>query len=214
MNIQYNSIYYRYLLKYKAKLIYPYLVGKNVLDYGCGADSLLKTFLKYGTKSYDCYDPYIEGMNTLPTKKYDVIVCFCVLEEVEDPQTTIKEMISLLNPKGKIIIQVPNSYSLNRMMGVYNGFLDNCFELDYADMEQGHKRYYDIISLHKELNQLLSISVNFFVGFKPLPLYDMDKIDSKFYPQMQKLIDEIDLEKYCAEIMVICDVKDTPHTTA
>jgi SAM-dependent methyltransferase len=41
------------------------------------------------------------------TTKYDLIICTEVLEHVPDPAAAFKKMVSLLSPKGTLVISVP-----------------------------------------------------------------------------------------------------------
>jgi SAM-dependent methyltransferase len=47
---------------------------------------------------------------------FDVITCFHVLEHLSDPLESIKQALSLLKPKGLIIVEVPNLDSLGFSM--------------------------------------------------------------------------------------------------
>ena len=102
----------------------PKLVGKELLDFGCGAGGFLSKarhvaanvtglepelrlqhyFKKLGLKVYTTLgDGLAEG------SKFDVITAFHVIEHLPDPRSILVQLAGLLNPGGELIIEVPNS---------------------------------------------------------------------------------------------------------
>ena len=97
------------------------ILGKRVLDFGCGAGGFLKlisnkadfvagveldkviraTINDEGIRCFSNIDD-IEG-------QYDVITLFHVLEHLTNPIEMLKELQTYLAPNGQIIIEVPNS---------------------------------------------------------------------------------------------------------
>ncbi|MCW8901337.1 MAG: class I SAM-dependent methyltransferase [Gammaproteobacteria bacterium] len=100
------------------------ITNKKILDFGCGAGGFLEFAKMSATnvsgvelekKLQDSFKS--RGLNVYPNLKeaqkennnYDLITSFHVIEHLSDPISTLKELASLLNDKGEMIIEVPNS---------------------------------------------------------------------------------------------------------
>jgi 2-polyprenyl-3-methyl-5-hydroxy-6-metoxy-1,4-benzoquinol methylase len=101
------------------------MLGKKVLDFGCGNGGFLiksnkftqlsegielekrvqEYFKKKETKIWNSLDDAINNSN----EKYDLITAFHVFEHLSDPIKTLKSLTALLNLEGEIIIEVPSS---------------------------------------------------------------------------------------------------------
>ena len=96
----------RETLSFPAKILFNQnlLVGE-VLDFGCGFGSDVKLLKSKGIniKGYDKhYFP------KYPTKKYDTIICFYVLNVLmpEEQTTVLMELSQLIKPNGKVYLAV------------------------------------------------------------------------------------------------------------
>ena len=101
------------------------ILGKNVLDFGCGNGGFLIKALEFAnlaqgleleTRVQDHYKNSaikiwhsIEDVKLNCNEKFDLITSFHVFEHLIDPITTLKSLTSLLNQSGEIIIEVPSS---------------------------------------------------------------------------------------------------------
>jgi 2-polyprenyl-3-methyl-5-hydroxy-6-metoxy-1,4-benzoquinol methylase len=102
------------------------LVNKIVLDFGCGAGGFLLKAQKVAGRAegvelesrlqshfrkhnLHVFSDLTELQNHNEKKKYDYISLFHVLEHLHDPRTILKELTSLLNSDGQIIVEVPNA---------------------------------------------------------------------------------------------------------
>tara|TARA_A100001035_G_C27770948_1_gene496317 strand:- start:784 stop:1677 length:894 start_codon:yes stop_codon:yes gene_type:complete len=109
--------------KYIAKHCSEYLFdGKKILDYGSGDGYLSYTFnlVNQNLKVYATDYLYYENefyrkvqfinLDDIYSKdeKYDLIVLRHVLEHIEDPFKIIKKLLTLLEPEGCIMVEVPN----------------------------------------------------------------------------------------------------------
>lgn len=101
----------------------------KILDYGCGGGEFANAVHARGLVSVHACDMQAERPQTLsPEVKYssipnieatgpfDIILMRHVLEHIESPQSTLKELACHLAPQGQIIIEVPYSRSLFRRL--------------------------------------------------------------------------------------------------
>lgn len=97
------------------------LIGKTVLDFGCGAGGFLHEIQKYAETAEGVeLDRHInkainaEGIKCYPNianinGTYDVITLFHVVEHLVNPNEILNQLKKYLNPGGVIIIEVPNA---------------------------------------------------------------------------------------------------------
>lgn len=75
----------------------------RMLDYGCGPGIFVDRLKQAGFDA-EGYDPYYPGADQRPSKLYDVIACFEVLEHANHPHQLLKDIASFLRPGGVIIM--------------------------------------------------------------------------------------------------------------
>ncbi|TMM30370.1 class I SAM-dependent methyltransferase [Polaribacter aestuariivivens] len=111
-----------YTLKRKLSLINSFETEeKQLLDIGAGTGDFLKTCKKKNWKVFGVEpNPSArnialkkgidlkENISDFTNEKFDVITLWHVLEHMENLKTTIKKLKSLLKPKGRIVVAVPN----------------------------------------------------------------------------------------------------------
>jgi 2-polyprenyl-6-hydroxyphenyl methylase/3-demethylubiquinone-9 3-methyltransferase len=76
---------------------------ERILDYGGGEGLLAETLQAAGLENVDTYDPFVERHAARPSRRYDCIVSFEVLEHATDPARTLADMNDLLTPGGLIL---------------------------------------------------------------------------------------------------------------
>jgi len=96
------------------------LTNKKLLDFGCGAAGFLAK-ARYSTDSITGIEiehrmqQYWNGkIKIYPDLNsagggYDLITAFHVVEHLNDPRETIRQLVNKLNPQGRLVIEVPNS---------------------------------------------------------------------------------------------------------
>ena len=80
---------------------------------------------------------------------FDLIEMGFVLEHVDDPQYIVERYRKMLKKDGTIFIAVPNARCLHRVVGYEAGLLKNLYQLSEHDIQLGHKRYFDLESITK-----------------------------------------------------------------
>ena len=75
----------------------------RILDYGGGNGLLASLLRERGFARVDCYDPVVPEHAARPTGRYDLIVCFEVVEHAPDPAATFRDLAGFLEPAGMVI---------------------------------------------------------------------------------------------------------------
>ena len=153
---------------------------ERVIQFSKGASSLLELGLGHGiaTKAFDrqfkrhvvveasssvirnfrqrfpdakveIVEHYFEKFDT--AERFDVIVFGYILEHVSDPVQILKQFRNFLAPGGRMFVTVPNAEVLNRRLGHLAGLLPDMKQLSEHDLLLGHKRYYTLVSLRKDI---------------------------------------------------------------
>ncbi|GEM_PF-4063985 len=114
-------------------------IAKNskIAEFGCGNGQIVQVYIKNGVSEMVGLDfsnamlqtashradingyssqflPINGDMNTLPFKDnhLDTVIIYGVLEHLEKPEKTLKEIFRVIKPNGKLILGVPRRYSL------------------------------------------------------------------------------------------------------
>ncbi|SKA35857.1 Methyltransferase domain-containing protein [Chitinophaga eiseniae] len=118
-----NYIFYRHLFAYNS-IPSCYLTGKDVLELGCGAGYGMK-ILSETTNTYVAVDKKKPAVNletsniqyhqcrlpdlqTIPDERFDTIICFQVIEHIEEDDLLLAEIKRILRPNGSAFITTPN----------------------------------------------------------------------------------------------------------
>lgn len=72
--------------------------SSKLLDFGCGENLFVSAV---GTTSWVGYDKYVSQFSNIGSG-YDFITLWGTLEHLVDPVSTLKDLVSRLNPRGKI----------------------------------------------------------------------------------------------------------------
>ncbi|WP_025917133.1 bifunctional 2-polyprenyl-6-hydroxyphenol methylase/3-demethylubiquinol 3-O-methyltransferase UbiG [Herminiimonas sp. CN] len=106
---------------------------------------------RYPRTKVEIAESYFETFDT--SERFDVIVFGYILEHVDDPISILKHFRSFLAPGGRMFVTVPNAEVLNRRLGHLAGLLPDMQQLSDHDLLLGHKRYYTVESLQKDIQQ-------------------------------------------------------------
>ena len=103
LNHKYDNNYYEYILKIYEE-IRPLIIGKCILDYGCGQEDVLSKVLN--SKGFECfsYDKYFK-ICEYENRKYDTIILIEVIEHIYEVFEKLNELKDLLNKGGRLIIK-------------------------------------------------------------------------------------------------------------
>jgi 2-polyprenyl-3-methyl-5-hydroxy-6-metoxy-1,4-benzoquinol methylase len=104
---------------------------------------------RFPDSKVEIIESYFETFDT--QERFDVIVFGYILEHVDDPVFILKHFQNFLATGGKMYVTVPNAEVLNRRLGHMAGLLDDMQELSEHDFLLGHKRYYTVESLRKDI---------------------------------------------------------------
>ena len=157
------------LFKYSVRILLSLGTGSSAIDVGCNDGLFTKELCKHFGRvvGIDASSQHIERARRLvpeaefhvaPVEEFspksglfNTVYMLNVLEHLDDPVAVLKRIKLWLSPGGYVIIQVPNASSLNRRIGQKMGLISNCYELSAHDIEIGHKRFYDLESLKRDI---------------------------------------------------------------
>lgn len=112
--------------------------------------------------NFEGYDPFSKYFNTKPSKKYQIITCFEVMEHTIDTLKLHKEIFSLLEENGIIIFST--LFQPNEIETLKTNWW-------YIAPRNGHFSFYtqnSLINLYKKINKnytLLSLSSGFHIAY-------------------------------------------------
>jgi len=114
--------------------------GTSILDFGCGEGIFVKIAQKFGYQAFG-YDidskanADFYSLKEIPNHFFDAVVCFDVIEHVDDPKKILKNIRQKLKPNGLLFITTPNRLGLagriikNKFWGLVPGGHKNVFSL-------------------------------------------------------------------------------------
>ena len=108
----------------------------SILDYGCGNGLVSKILLNNGFSEVHNYDPLVEKFATLPKGRFDVVLCFEVLEHLTDPVRACRDIADLRADKGIVLhstLLQPQSIDEVKLDWWYAGPRNGHFSLFGAD---------------------------------------------------------------------------------
>jgi trans-aconitate methyltransferase len=135
---------------------YPRIV---VLD---GSSTVIDHFRsKHPDSTAQIVETYFEEFET--EERFDLIILGFVLEHVDDPVAILKRFKGFLKPQGRLYVSVPNAQVINRRLGNITGMLPDILSLSENDVLLGHRRYYTVGTLTKDV-EAAGLKVEFMEG--------------------------------------------------
>ena len=112
-----------------------------------------QTFIEMAKKRVPAKVEFVHSLfeDFLPDHNFDYIFATYVLEHVSDAIGFLKMAVRLLAEDGLLFIVVPNARALSRQLARHMGLLDDLFALTPNDINHGHRRVYDRISLNRDI---------------------------------------------------------------
>ncbi len=132
---------------YTTKIFSEHFKRHVVLD---GSPAVVERFRKvFPDCKAQIIETYFEDFES--NEKFDIIVLGFVLEHVDDPVEILSRYRQYLKVGGKLFVAVPNAQVLNRRLGNLAGVLPDIYTLSENDILLGHKRYYTVDTLHRDV---------------------------------------------------------------
>jgi 2-polyprenyl-6-hydroxyphenyl methylase/3-demethylubiquinone-9 3-methyltransferase len=78
--------------------------GLRLLDYGGGNGKLAQLLRSFGYLSVDTYDPFVHQHAARPTAKYDLVLCFEVVEHSTKPAEIFADIASFLGTEAMAVV--------------------------------------------------------------------------------------------------------------
>lgn len=174
----------------------PYMrPNKRALEFGCCdgfmtgliagyVDQLTvvdgsQTFIEMAKKRVPAKVEFVHSLfeDFAPDHKFDYIFATYVLEHVSDAIGFLKMASRLLAEDGLLFLVVPNARAFSRQLARHMGILDDLFTLTPNDINHGHRRVYDRISLNRDIEaaSLLQVGQGGLL-LKLLADFQMDKM--------------------------------------
>jgi 2-polyprenyl-3-methyl-5-hydroxy-6-metoxy-1,4-benzoquinol methylase len=155
--------------------------------------------------------PNVEVVNCLfeefvTDDRFETIVLSHVLEHVTDPVGLLRKCAALLEPNGVALVAVPNAGSVHRRIGVEIGVLTVASELSEADVQIGHRRVYDEVTLRRDI-EAASLRVKELRGqfLKPLSNAQMTQLPIDVQEAFMRAGDALPAE-FASELLAQCEV--------
>lgn len=118
-----------------------------VLD---GSAAVIENFkTNHPTTKADILETYFEEFDT--QERFDIINLGFILEHIDNPNQILEKFRKYLAPSGKMFVSVPNAEVMNRKLGHLAGLLPDMTVLSDNDNLLGHKRYYTVETLKREI---------------------------------------------------------------
>jgi trans-aconitate methyltransferase len=124
-------------------------------------------------------------------RKYDCVILSSVLHMIKDDFAVLDKIHYLCDERNIVHINVPNRYSMHRILGVNMGMLSDVSSLSKKDIKYGHKRIYNNADL-LGLVSSAGFDVRFYKTYmmKPFNEEKMSCIaDERVLSGLEKMID-------------------------
>jgi 2-polyprenyl-3-methyl-5-hydroxy-6-metoxy-1,4-benzoquinol methylase len=84
-------------------------------------------------------------------ERFSTVISDHVLEHLPDPIALLRSAQEWIEPKGRLLVTVPNALSLHRLLGVEMGILESPYDFSDLDRKLDHRRVYDPATLRSDV---------------------------------------------------------------
>ena len=215
----YGSKFEIKLAKKSAEVLSKFLIGKSVLELGCGFGHTTIEILQKTNdiEIVDISEKFInEAKKRIPQAKficsdwlefnsnkiYSDIVLFRGIDYMKEPNKLLNHIKKFMDKNSLLHILIPNNKSLHRLVGFYAG-IDTPFEFSENDKKVGHLQSFNLESLIYLLQKNnFKIIHQEGIGLKPLSNNEMDKLDENIQNAFVEM-GNISIQN-SAEVYLIC----------
>ncbi len=214
----------------------PYIKGGRALELGCSDGYMTdlisrlvdmldviegsKKFLKEAEKKRNLqnvrfiYSLFEEFESNI---RYDYTFATYVFEHVLDVKQVLRMIRSVLKPEGLLFVVVPNSNALSRQLAYHMGLIKDLKNLTENDLNHGHRRVYDRVSLNKDLTEAGFVSISQGgILLKLLADFQMDRLINSGIlqePQLNGLYSlGFEYPDLCGSLFSVCRISQPGRT--
>ena len=194
--------------------LFGYVNGEKKFTIVEPAEKFYKNAKNLGTENRNvtCIKGFFEEeVDNLGDSSFDMVVCSGLLHEVKQPKNLLKAIKKVSNRKTVIHINVPNMFSIHRLLGVEMGMISDVFEASDCNRQFQQNTNFDIVKLKTmmETNGLKVIEEgSFFIKpFSHKQMEDMIEkqiIDETVLDGLYKLTEY--MPQFGSEIYVNCKI--------
>jgi 2-polyprenyl-3-methyl-5-hydroxy-6-metoxy-1,4-benzoquinol methylase len=210
--------------RYSFEIFARFIEGNSILEMGPAEGVMTERLVRLGKRltvvegaRCFCDDlhrrfPGISVVHALfeeyePAAQFDNIILGHVLEHVENPAATVRQLSPWLRPGGRVLAAVPNCRSLHRQAAVLMGLIQREDELNDLDRHHGHRRVFNPESFRQCFTQA-GLQIDVFGGYWIKPLSN-SQIEASWTPAMLDVFMRLG-ERYpdiAAEIYVVASAR-------
>lgn len=85
--------------------------------------------------------------------QFDFIICSSLLHEIEDAEQMVKDIVNCCNDKTIVHINVPNAYSMHRLLAQESGIITNIHDFSKRNSQFQQSRVFDLGMLREMVMQ-------------------------------------------------------------
>lgn len=174
-----ESSFEDYQVKYRRKKIMEVINNyhpRSILEIGCGNKPLFSyisindlekytivepskfffenaKYLSRGLENVNCINGLFEETSNNLNKDYDFILCSSLLHEVEMPEVLLHSIYNLCKENTVVHINVPNAFSLHRLLAKEAELISNIYEKSNMQIEYQIYNTFDLESLKEMVNR-------------------------------------------------------------
>jgi SAM-dependent methyltransferase len=203
---------------------------ENAIEIGCGngysTEKLYRLFGKYEVvepsvrnikllnkrigKNIKCHNVLLNDYEA--DEVFDNVIFLNIIEHVDDPIKSLKEVRAFLADSGKVYISAPNCMTLNRRAGYLMGLLKDMNDFAPKDHLVGHRRLYTIEMMEDHCKQAgLKVVDMKGIYLKPFPENMMIKFGLETVKAFYALGE--DIPQYCANLFAVAVKADLPENS-